>query len=204
MAWPCLVLEYSSRRDALVLLLLIGWPKIPARLRTDTMKLSLIAAVLPSISLAAASAVALPGHKRTDHISQRPEIVYSPESPSTAPPNPKQRCKTCFIDSHGDGVTDDSDYILEAFNKCNNGGHVVFREGETYIIGTAMDWTFLNSIDIGELVQPRASLWPSTLIPSFLRYSGRDPLLQRHDVLAGEFVSLRLPERDVVFQAWRQ
>ncbi|KAH8198061.1 hypothetical protein TruAng_007785 [Truncatella angustata] len=110
------------------------------------MKLSLIAAALP---LAAASAVSFSSQKRDgDHISTRPEIVYSPEAPSVAPPSPKQRCKTCFIDSHGDGVTDDSEAILAAFNDCNNGGHVVFRENETYIIGTAMDWTFLQSIDI--------------------------------------------------------
>lgn len=114
------------------------------------MKFSLIASVLPSITLAAASAVSLAGHKRDDHISTRPEIVYSPETPSLAPPSPKQRCKTCFVDSHGDGVTDDSEYILEALNDCNNGGHVVFRENETYIIGTAMDWTFLQSIDLGK------------------------------------------------------
>lgn len=114
------------------------------------MKFSTIAGVLPCIALAAASAVSFAGHKRDDRISARPEIVYSPKTPTIAPPTPKQRCKTCFVDSHGDGVTDDSEYILAALNKCNNGGHVVFRENDTYIIGTAMDWTFLQSVDIGK------------------------------------------------------
>jgi hypothetical protein len=116
----------------------------------NTMKFSFFASLLATTSVVAASVASVGPRKQADHISARPKIDYSPERPSTAPPSPKQRCKTCFVDSHGDGVTDDSEYILEAFHKCNNGGHVVFRQGVTYLIGTAMDWTFLNSIDIGE------------------------------------------------------
>ncbi|KAK9774360.1 putative Exopolygalacturonase X [Seiridium cardinale] len=149
------------------------------------MKFSLIAGVLPSITLAAASAISHGPHKRDDHISARPEIIYSPVSPSTAPPSPPQRCKTCFIDTHGDGVTDDSDYILEAFNDCNNGGHAVFREGETYIIGTAMDWTFLSSIDIdiqGKILFTNdTTYWQANAFPfvfqnvtSFFKLGGND------------------------------
>jgi galacturan 1,4-alpha-galacturonidase len=54
------------------------------------------------------------------------------------------------VQSHNDGVTDDSKYILEALHSCNNGGHVVFREGIKYLIGTALDLTWLEHIDIGK------------------------------------------------------
>lgn len=114
------------------------------------MKYSFTAGILPLVTLATASVSSRGVFRRADHISTRPEIVYSPATPSLAPPEPKERCKTCFVETHGDGVTDDSEYILDAFHDCNNGGHVVFRENETYIIGTAMDWTFLSSIDIGK------------------------------------------------------
>jgi galacturan 1,4-alpha-galacturonidase len=52
------------------------------------------------------------------------------------------------VESHNDGVTDDSTYILNALHSCNNGGHVVFAEGLKYTIGTALDLTFLEHIDI--------------------------------------------------------
>jgi len=32
---------------------------------------------------------------------------------------------------------------------CNNGGHAVFTEGTNYLIGTALDLTFLKHIDLG-------------------------------------------------------
>jgi galacturan 1,4-alpha-galacturonidase len=54
------------------------------------------------------------------------------------------------VESHNDGVTDDSTYILNALHSCNNGGHVVFAEGLKYTIGTALDLTFLEHIDIGK------------------------------------------------------
>ncbi len=83
--------------------------------------------------------------------SRRPEIRPGPRSPRLPVPRPAQRSRQCAVQSHGDGVTDDSDYILDAFHECNDGGHVVFGEGQTFLIGTAMDWTFLQHIDIGTL-----------------------------------------------------
>ena len=62
----------------------------------------------------------------------------------TSPP----RYKTCIVKSHSDLKTDDSPYILKALHDCNRGGHVVFPNGTTYIIGTALDLTFLSHIDI--------------------------------------------------------
>ncbi|KXL49328.1 MAG: glycoside hydrolase family 28 protein [Acidomyces sp. 'richmondensis'] len=44
--------------------------------------------------------------------------------------------------------TDDSQYILEALNECNNGGTVIFPEYWTYVIGTALNMTFLKHVDI--------------------------------------------------------
>lgn len=85
----------------------------------------------------------------TDHISPRPVISYTPKTPRLPPPNPPVRDRVCYVDSHNDGVTDDSPYIMEALQSCNNGGHVVFREGHEYFVATALDLTFLKSIDLG-------------------------------------------------------
>ena len=54
----------------------------------------------------------------------------------------------CYVNSHNDLVTDDSQYILDAIRKCNHGGHVVFNESTNYLIGTALDLTFLSHIDL--------------------------------------------------------
>ena len=83
-----------------------------------------------------------------DHVSPRPHIVPSPKHPRLPVPRPPKRSRVCHVETHGDGVTDDSAFVLAAFYQCNRGGHVVFRANTTYIIGTAMDWTFLSHIDI--------------------------------------------------------
>lgn len=81
--------------------------------------------------------------------ASRPTIVASPKQPRLPVPTPAERTKDCTVKTHGNG-TDDSAYILAAFHECNNGGHVLFSANTTYTVGTAMDWTFLKSIDIGE------------------------------------------------------
>jgi len=73
-------------------------------------------------------------------------MPYTPRLPF---PNTPPRTKLCVVNTHGDGVTDDSFSILYALWDCNDGGHVLFPRGETYTIGTAMDLTFLKHIDIG-------------------------------------------------------
>ena len=90
------------------------------------------------------------GRPSPDHTSPRPSVSCHPKSPSKPPPCPPPRNKVCYVRSHNDGVTDDSAYILDALHSCNYGGHVVFREGLKYTIGTALDLTFLNHIDIGK------------------------------------------------------
>lgn len=76
----------------------------------------------------------------------RPQVSPTPFNPRLPVPSPPERTKTCYVKANGDG-TDDASYIMSAFQECNNGGHVVFNE-TTYTVATAMDWTFLKSIDI--------------------------------------------------------
>ena len=74
------------------------------------------------------------------------------------------------------GGKDDSANILNAVKKCNNGGHVVFPKGQQFTIGTALDLTFLNSIDLG--------LWAPNKLESITnnisRYSRNHSVHKRH------------------------
>jgi galacturan 1,4-alpha-galacturonidase len=100
-----------------------------------------------SICLAAFAAAA--GATAKSCLSRRPQISPSPHEPRLPIQSPPKRHKVCVVETHGDGVTDDSSFILSAFHECNDGGHVLFARDSTYMIGTAMDWTFLKHIDIG-------------------------------------------------------
>ncbi|GAB7350821.1 hypothetical protein MBLNU459_g1356t1 [Dothideomycetes sp. NU459] len=82
------------------------------------------------------------------HQGPRPKIEFLPKKPNSPFPVSPPRNRVCYVQSHNDGVTDDSTYILSAIDKCNNGGHVVFAQGTKYVIGTALNLTFLNHIDI--------------------------------------------------------
>ncbi|KAK5092012.1 hypothetical protein LTR70_006103 [Exophiala xenobiotica] len=68
--------------------------------------------------------------------------------PSCVPAESPARNKICYVDSHNDQLTDDSNYILSALHECNNGGHVVFPANQSYLIGTALDLTFLQHVDL--------------------------------------------------------
>jgi galacturan 1,4-alpha-galacturonidase len=85
----------------------------------------------------------------TGSTSNRPIVIPGPYPPSVPFPNPPGRTRVCTVKTNGGGV-DDSQNILDAFNKCNNGGHVIFPTNTTYTIGKTMDWSFLRSIDIGD------------------------------------------------------
>ncbi|USP76283.1 polygalacturonase precursor [Curvularia clavata] len=79
--------------------------------------------------------------------SNRPNHPVAPHQPSKcAAPSPP-RTKTCMLKALGGGK-DDAANILKAVKQCNNGGHVVFPKGQQFTIGTALDLTFLNSIDL--------------------------------------------------------
>ncbi|PYH46040.1 putative extracellular exo-polygalacturonase [Aspergillus saccharolyticus JOP 1030-1] len=71
----------------------------------------------------------------------------SPHKPFQPLPTSQSRTKTCHVRTHGDG-SDDSAYILSAIKQCNDGGKVVFDAGKEYIIGTALDLTFLKHVDL--------------------------------------------------------
>ena len=88
------------------------------------------------------------GKPAKHHTSSKPNVIFSPKTPKYAPPPSTPRTKVCYVQSYGNG-TDDSPYIVAAIDECNNGGHVVFTEGTQYTIGTALNLTYLNSIDIG-------------------------------------------------------
>lgn len=113
------------------------------------------------VLLSAASAVASPsyiplqqwknsplGKSSQKHVSPKPHVTCHPKTNWLSPPAPTERNKTCYVQSYGNG-TDDSPLILDAIDSCNNGGHVVFSEGTQYTIGTALNLTYLNQIDIG-------------------------------------------------------
>lgn len=104
----------------------------------------------------AAASTALAG--APSHFSSRPHVKPAPKHPQKPFPSPAARTKYCTVKTHGNG-TDDSAYILSAFHQCNNGGHVLFAGNTTYTIGTAMDWTFLKHIDIGEFFSFLGGQW---------------------------------------------
>ncbi|RLL95287.1 hypothetical protein CFD26_101708 [Aspergillus turcosus] len=79
--------------------------------------------------------------------SRRPDIVCHPhQCPGGLPVFPERR-RLCYVKNNGNGQ-DDSQHILSAIHECNYGGRVVFRKGVQYTIGTALDLTFMNNIDI--------------------------------------------------------
>ena len=86
----------------------------------------------------------------SQRLSPRPSWFIGAYHPSRPYPSSLERNKECYVKSHNDGKTDDSPYILQAIHACDHGGHVVFPKGIHYIIGTALNLTFLSHIDIGK------------------------------------------------------
>ncbi|KAF2644461.1 putative extracellular exo-polygalacturonase [Massarina eburnea CBS 473.64] len=80
--------------------------------------------------------------------SGRPNHAVAPFSPGLPVHNSPVRTKNCTVKSYGVDGKDDSEYILSAIKQCNNGGHVIFSKDKKYTVGTALDLTFLNSIDL--------------------------------------------------------
>jgi galacturan 1,4-alpha-galacturonidase len=86
----------------------------------------------------------------TDDGSVRPTVTFSPIQPRVPPPVHGQRDKICHVRyDHHRPDADDSDYVIDAMRRCNDGGHVIFSQGVTYNIAKALDLTFLKHIDIG-------------------------------------------------------
>lgn len=107
-----------------------------------TLATAFVAALLPATSLA--------GSLPEGYISGYggPNFKIGPYQPCRPIPPSPPRTRTCVVKANADG-SDDSANILAALHECNNGGHVIFTKNEKYIIGTALDMTFLNHVDIG-------------------------------------------------------
>lgn len=80
--------------------------------------------------------------------SNRPHHPIKPHHPGKPFPTSPDRTRTCVVKANGNG-SDDSKNILKAIKDCNNGGHVIFPKEKKFIIGTALDLTFLKHIDLG-------------------------------------------------------
>jgi galacturan 1,4-alpha-galacturonidase len=101
--------------------------------------------------LQAAATVASPHDARAQKCtpSKRPQHPVAPHHPGKPLPSSPERTKTCILQAKGNGA-DDSAAILKGIKSCNNGGHVVFPKDQKFTIGTALDLTFLNHIDLGK------------------------------------------------------
>ncbi|KAI1843668.1 hypothetical protein JX266_010114 [Neoarthrinium moseri] len=103
-------------------------------------------AAFVSAALAASSQAASPKATRseTGEISiRRPDIEAYPFNAGRALPESPVRTKNCTVAASGG---DDAAAILQALHDCNNGGTVILDA--EYTIGTVLDLTFLNSVDI--------------------------------------------------------
>ncbi|KAI0802479.1 polygalacturonase [Xylaria sp. FL0064] len=100
-----------------------------------------------AIAILAALATVAPGvyaHTGKAFIS-RPNIEPFPYNSGRSKLYSPVRNKRCSVTALGGGK-DDAAQILNAFSDCNNGGTIVL-DGD-YTIGTALDLTFLDSVDV--------------------------------------------------------
>ncbi|EFX01186.1 exopolygalacturonase [Grosmannia clavigera kw1407] len=136
------------------------------------------------------------GSTRPPCLSRRPAVVPRPAHPRLPVPQPPKRSRVCEVQTHGDGQTDDSTLILEALHACNNGGHVLFGRDATFVVGTALDLTFLQHVDID--IQGRilfsndTDYWQANSfrfgfqnVTSFFKLGGKDVFLYGGGTLDG-------------------
>ena len=114
------------------------------------MQLLLRLYLVAAIEAAAVLAASLHAFERDVTPSKRPDFAIGPFHPGVPFPESPPRNRTCVVQSNGDEKKDDSEYIIDAIRRCNNGGHVIFSRGTKYMIGTALDLTFLKHIDLGK------------------------------------------------------
>ncbi|KAF2396619.1 pectin lyase-like protein [Trichodelitschia bisporula] len=74
------------------------------------------------------------------------DIAVGPKPPFKPIPPSTPRTKECVVKSGGGG--DDTPHIMEAVKACNGGGKVVFTRGVKYTVGTAMDLSKLEHVDL--------------------------------------------------------
>jgi galacturan 1,4-alpha-galacturonidase len=71
----------------------------------------------------------------------------SPPLPNPRPRFPPDHAKTCKVYPSGDGK-DDAPALLDAAKRCNHGGRVVLPAGHQFTIGSPLDLTFLDNVDL--------------------------------------------------------
>lgn len=143
---------------------------------------------------AAAAAPAIEERSSSSAALSRNSLV-GPKPPFNPLPNTSHRTKVCPVDSYGDG-RDDSEHILAALKKCNNGGRAVFDK--QYTIGTALNLQFLNHIDLGKMFF-YSTPYPEIFVTSSLttaRYNRLHPIHQRHRLLDLQRLPAGLPKRN--------
>jgi len=78
-------------------------------------------------------------------LPKRPTVIPFPYNHGKPHAISPPRTKTCYVHAFGNGK-DDSQTIYSAAKACNNGGTVALLDPE-YIVGQALDLTFLQSVD---------------------------------------------------------
>jgi galacturan 1,4-alpha-galacturonidase len=127
---------------------------------------------LVGVSLCHASLPAVPTHQPYPHAPANFQIPHQGARSS----------QVCTVPSD---VDDAGPAILAAANECNNGGTVYFPPGETFTIATALDLTFLASVDFAILgtiyFSDDISIWPDQAFKYpfqntsvFWRFGGED------------------------------
>ncbi|PYI03445.1 Exopolygalacturonase precursor [Aspergillus sclerotiicarbonarius CBS 121057] len=127
--------------------------------------------------------------------SRSRNAACGPHKPFRSLPTSSSRDRTCHVRSHGNG-TDDSDYILSALHQCNHGGKVVFDADKEYIIGTALNMTFLKNIDLevlGKILFTNdTDYWQANAFPqgfqnatTFFQLGGEDVNMYGNGILDG-------------------
>ncbi|KAJ5952962.1 Glucose/ribitol dehydrogenase [Penicillium vulpinum] len=103
------------------------------------MKVSNTLAQVFGLWMSISAVVEAKGHSRND--------ACHPHHPFKPLPDSHPRTRTCHVANRGRG-RDDSDNVLKAVRKCNNGGKVVFDAGKTYTIAKAIDMSALKHVDL--------------------------------------------------------
>ena len=168
-------------------------------LRGLRVSIAIVSMLLPWVLVLAALSQAATLYS---HSNGRPSYEIAPKHPYRPLPKSPARTRTCVVKSHNDSVTDDSQYFLNALHECNNGGHVLLPTDSKYVIGTALNLTFLNHIDIGMRFYERR---PRHNLLTFIHRAPRlSSVYQRYRLLASSFFSPNLSERDNLLAARRQ
>jgi galacturan 1,4-alpha-galacturonidase len=96
--------------------------------------------------LSAFSVLCVAASSCASSLPPRPTVVPFPYNHGKPHAISPPRTKTCYVHAFGNGQ-DDSQSIYSAAKACNNGGTIALQDPQ-YIIGKALDLTFLRSVDL--------------------------------------------------------